>query len=158
LALYRKSMRSRISFIVPAILVLLLARASGAAPTCAGIGGSIAFGLYDPFSSTPRDAIGTITYSCSADVSAVQVSLGASDSGRGSFTPRAMSGRGDRLQYNLFTSAARNSVWGDGTSGTVKLPLPDPHATQVAVYGRIFAQQAVEAASYYDTIIVTFTF
>ena len=64
---------------------------------------------------------------------------------------------GDKLGYNLYTTAARNVIWGDGTAGTVTLPT-SPSASPVTVYGRIFMLQSARAGSYSDTIIATFNF
>lgn len=139
-----------------ALCLALVAGGARAAPSCKHLSaGLLAFGSYDPLSSTPTDAASVIAYSCANSLSVV-VSLSGDGGGRSS--PRTLKGPGgDTLVYDLFTSPSRDVVWGDGSGGTVTLPV-DPNGRSVTFYGRIFALQSAAAGGYGDTIIVTFNY
>jgi spore coat protein U-like protein len=140
-------------------LLLVGERAAYATTSCAfsGIVG-VAFGPYDPFTSSPLDSTGSMTLRCE--------NVGPSDTviidlGRGSatsYTSRAMHSGIDVLQYNLYLDAARTAIWGDGTGGSSHYgPFQPPSGSDLtlSVYGRIPARQNVRAGSYTDTITVT---
>jgi spore coat protein U-like protein len=139
-----------------AIAALLFACAARAAPPCRSVvAGPLAFGPYNPVSTAPSEATSTISFTCPRSVSPV-ISLSAG-TGR-SFSPRAMSGpAGDRLGYNLYTTALRNVVWGDGTGGSVSLPV-SAGVGRVTVYGRIFQLQDARVGTYSDAVVVTLNF
>jgi spore coat protein U-like protein len=138
---------------------LLCALAAGgvlARPSCKDVSaGQLSFGAYDPLSSAPADASSVITYSCS---NSIRVAVSLSGDGGGHSSPRTLNGPGgNHLLYDLYTSAARDVIWGDGSGGTVTLNV-DPNGHSVTVYGRIFALQGAAAGGYSDTIVVTFNF
>lgn len=116
------------------------------------------FGVYDPVSSAPTDANGTVTIACdlSADVlPAFSVSL---SSGSGSYSARTMRSGSASLSYDLYTTASHTTVWGDGTSGTATQSgdgILVLDSVSLTVYGRVPAGQYVDAGSYADTIIVS---
>jgi spore coat protein U-like protein len=69
-----------------------------------------------------------------------------------------VSGTSQTLNYNLYTSGAYTTVWGDGTAstGTVTgsgagLLSTSPHT----VHGRLFQGQDLPPAAYASTITVT---
>ena len=133
--------------------------AADAACTISATG--VAFGSYDPQSLSPDDSTGTVNVDCKNTDPAPNVALSAGLSG--SYTPRAMTAGSYSLPYNLYTTTARNIIWGNGTSGTVTQTLSggtssggQRHYAQ-PVYGRIPAGQNVGAGSYSDTIILTVT-
>ena len=117
------------------------------------------FGSYDVFSASPTDATGLITITCNETPSPyAPVSIGPSPNS-GGFNPRKMkltSGT-DLLNYNLYTDAARTSIWGDGTSGTVSVwrKFLKNKPENLTVYGRIPPGQDVSAGTYTDTLTVT---
>jgi spore coat protein U-like protein len=142
----------------------------------------MAFGSYDSLSDAPLDQQGRVQFRCSnkdpstdtqratdpedddeveqrgkGNPHQVQISISAGNAGNFN---RYMSGA-DRLHYNIFLDAARQSVWGDGTGGTVvfsdKVP-PNNHVVTVPVYGRVYGAQDVSAGQYVDTLIVTIDF
>ena len=135
------------------LLVFGAAAAARAAPSCHNITvTTLAFGNYDVYSATPLDSAGTISYSCPPPaVPVVDISAGNS----GSFSPRAMSltGSADTLKYNVYTDAARTTVW-----GSTPLAVPQGNNLSVPFYGRIFPLQDVSVGTYTDTLIVTFNF
>ena len=113
------------------------------------------FGSYDVFSNSALDSTGNIDVNCPIGVGYSM----ALTTGGGTHTQRVMSSGAHRLNYNLYTAANRAIVWGDATSGTVKV-----NGTGIGVsvnhgvYGRIPALQNVHAGSYSDIVIVELTF
>jgi spore coat protein U-like protein len=113
------------------------------------------FGNYDVFSNTALDSTGNIDVNCPIGVGYSM----ALTTGGGTHTQRVMSSGAHRLNYNLYTAANRAIVWGDATSGTVKV-----NGTGIGVsvnhgvYGRIPALQNVHAGSYSDIVIVELVF
>jgi spore coat protein U-like protein len=113
----------------------------------------LTFGGYDPFSVTDSDITGSVSVTCDADTS-VQVSL---SEGLGTFAARQLKSGSSALFYNLYTDAARLSIWGDGSPGTSLVSFSGT-AGSYTVYGRIPAGQNVPVGTYGDTITVTLTF
>jgi spore coat protein U-like protein len=134
-------------------LAFALTEQQGHACTLNVIG--VKFGSHDVFSNTPLDSIGNIDVNCPSGV----VYSMALTAGGGTHTQRVMSSGAHTLNYNLYTAANRAVVWGDATSGTVRV---DGTGIGVnvnhSVYGRIPALQNVHAGSYSDIIIVELTF
>jgi spore coat protein U-like protein len=69
------------------------------------------------------------------------------------------------LNYNLFTTAARTTIYGDGTAGTgtpaFSAVIPNRFTTLVVrldIFGRIFAGQDASIGAYADNLIYTITF
>jgi spore coat protein U-like protein len=145
-----------------AALAALLVPGLSRAQTCWFSTGptTLAFGTYDPTSATPTDSTSTFTYACSSSKARpVVVWLGSG--GAGSFNPRQLAFGADRLSYNLYTTALRNVIWGDGSGGTVTLsstPVGSTHGATVTIYGRIAPGQWVAAGSYGDSVVVTLNF
>lgn len=156
-------------------MALLGASAAHASSTCLiDVVVSAAFGLYD---GTLNDSASTLVSGrCinspppgSSGVLAPVISL--STGVAGSYAPRQMASGANRLSYNLYTSAARTTVWGDGSSGTATVAayaagsviitgnqtraFDSPNLT---IHGRIPADQTSPLGVYLDTIIVTLTF
>jgi spore coat protein U-like protein len=121
----------------------------------------MSFGNYDTFSSTPLDAVGTITVNCAANVNKGNVTLGPSSTS-GTFNPRRMkrSGGADLLDYNVYTDVTRTVIFGDGTGGTSDIGIkragtPAPWSESIVIYGRIPPGQDVSAGTYSDTLTAT---
>ena len=131
-----------------------------------------AFGNYD---GTLNDiATATISGTCTRggppdpDLLSTTVSLSTGVSG--TYAPRQMANGANRLNYNLYTDAARSIVWGNGTAGTSTVSalalqsngsFLNPNASRgysLTAYGRIPAGLSVPSGSYSDTITVTITF
>ncbi len=101
------------------------------------------------------DAAGTVTVNCTAG-SAYTISLDAGAGSGATVASRKMTSGSNLLSYSVYTTAARTTVWGDGT-GTVT-GTGTGASQSIAAYGRIFAGQVVPAATYTDTINVTITY
>jgi spore coat protein U-like protein len=141
-----------------ALPALLLSGAAGAA-TCTVSTVPVAFGSYDPHSSTPTDGVGTINISCDRAPAVKPITI--STGGSGTFTNRVMKNGAWNLNYNLYTSAARTQIWGNGTAGTTSVNYGGAGtgpSYSITVYGRISASQNVGAGSYSDSLIVTIQF
>jgi spore coat protein U-like protein len=118
-----------------------------------------AFGAYSPASSTALDATSTLSVYCTAGTTySLALNVG---SGGGAFTGRKMISGSYELVYNLYTSTARTTVWGDGSgaTGTVSgTGVGMLTAATHTVYGRIGVNQDVNPGSYSSTVTVTLTF
>jgi len=105
------------------------------------------FGAYwgDLLTST-----GSVSISCTGTAT-TQVSL---DKGQNSttYTTRKLASGANTINYNLYTSATRRFVWGDGTAGNYTRT-----GTNLTVFGSIPAGQNVTPGSYSDTVVVTVT-
>jgi spore coat protein U domain-containing protein, fimbrial subunit CupE1/2/3/6 len=117
------------------------------------------FGSYDAQASSPDEAEGTVVVACALGldvVPAFTVSLSKGNANR--FFPRRMASGASTLEYNLYTSASRVTVWGDGTGDTETqsysglLVLGNAELT---IYGTVPPGQFAAAGAYVDTIVVT---
>lgn len=122
-----------------------------------------AFGSYNPFSATPRDSTSDIAVACSLGglISlGVSYTIKLSSGGSGGYAPRRMSSGAHTLNYNLYTTTGRTTVWGNGTASTgtisdgylLGIGTTTRHYT---VYGRVPALQNAYGGAYADTITVT---
>jgi len=146
-----------------AIGILFAPIAAQAAVSCSVSATNLNFGLYDTI-NTDTATTGIVVNCGGLGGSTANYSIALS-SGPGSFVTRLMNSGAQTIQYNLFTSAAFTSVWGDGTSGTsvVTGSLTGPPGNQSAthtVHGRILGGQNAAPGNYSTTspITVTVTF
>ena len=119
---------------------------------------SVAFGNYDPTSTTPNNNTGSIVVTCtSGDV--YNIGLNAGTFAGATVTTRRMTGpSAGGLAYALFRDAGRTLNWGV-TIGTDTLQQTGTDLPQTAtVFGQISPLQAVIAGSYADTVGITVTF
>lgn len=138
---------------------------------CMGLGCScsvgttgVAFGTYNPTLGTADTANGNVRVTCSALVLftasyVISLSKGAS----ATYSPRFMNLLGAHLNYNLYTTAAFASIWGDATGGTVAVSdsytaIGLTEIKNYTVFGRIPALQAVGVGTYTDSVTVTVTY
>lgn len=81
--------------------------------------------------------------------------------GTGNVAARRLTRTGgtETIAYSLFTTEARNVIWGDGTAGTAtRTGLGTGLAQTLTVYGRVPAQTTPRPGTYNDTITATITF
>lgn len=65
----------------------------------------------------------------------------------------------DQLDYNLYTTAARVIIFGDGTGGTRTVSRNfKNNRVRINVYGQIPALENIAPGSYADSIVATVTF
>lgn len=125
--------------------------------------GDVNFGSYDVLSALNNDSTGSITVDCGPDAWTynVRISIGPSPNS-GGFTPRKMklATGTDLLNYNLFTTASRDIIWGDGTSGTSTITrnIQKNRPWTGTVYGRMPPGQDVGIGSYGEVLVITINF
>lgn len=150
---------------------LLAGPAARAGVDCSVSTAGVSFGVYDPSLATPKDAVGTLTISCSfvgtggSTEAHYQIFLSTGISGN--FRQRQMASGVNRLNYNLYLNAARTEVLGDNSNSTERIEgelRVGPgvgNGTRTAVhsmYGRIPALQDAKTGFYVDTIVATLQF
>ena len=119
----------------------------------------VAFGAYDPIvtnATNPLDGTGTVVVTCTKGAGTrIDLGLGSNASG----TTRRMTGGGDFLTYELYTTTARTTVWGSGAAAGLTIPAaPSKAARTYTVYGQVAGGQDVTATSYADTVVATINF
>ena len=120
---------------------------------------ALAFGSVDTISGSNVDSTGGLTITCT-NGTAWAASAGVGGGSGASYANRRMTQGANLLNYNIYTSAARTTVWGNGTSGTATIGGTGTGTSQsVTVYGRVGSgQTSVPAGAYADTVAVTVTY
>jgi spore coat protein U-like protein len=144
---------------------------SNAFSVCIGVGcycnvnvNPLNFGNYNPFVANQIDANGNITVTCGASlvgaVIAYQVNINPGNAGN--FNPRYMTNGAYHMNYNIYTDAAHNLIFGDGTSSTnfiqnnYTLILATQRITDHPFYARLIGGQTnVARGNYADNLTVT---
>ena len=129
--------------------------------TCSVAANPLGFGNYTP-SAGALAANTTVNVKCTKTTPFTVTLNGGSTTG-GTISQRLMTNGSDTLQYNLYTSAAFSTLFGDGTTGVGVTGTGAGLATAVAVtvYGSLpdnATNQAVSTGAYSDTINVTVTY
>lgn len=126
------------------------------APLCTVSATNLTFGNYTATSATALTGTSTINVFCTSGTTyTILLNIG---SGGGTFATRDMANGTSLMAYNLYTSAARTTIWGDGTlsTGTVSgagagLLTSSPNT----VFGNIPISQDLPAGTYQSVITVT---
>jgi spore coat protein U-like protein len=145
---------------------------TASAASCSFSASPVIFGGYD--NTLNEMAVATISGTCSkgdpADPDMSGSTLTLSTGSSNAFNTRQMVKGSDRLEYNLYTSAARTIVWGDGTAGTGTVAALTIQSNgrflnhnssrnfAIPAYGRIPGSQDAVPGVYSDTITVTMSF
>lgn len=121
----------------------------------------LAFGDYHP-AGADIAASASFSVQCSASTP-VSVSLDNGTTAGSSIAARRLAdGRGNTLNYQLYTSASRSAVWGDGTAGStavVASGLGLASTMQFVVHGLIPAGQSTAVPGQYtDSVTITLTY
>jgi spore coat protein U-like protein len=137
----------------------------GAVNTCTVSAPAHAFGAYDTINAL--SATSSITVTCThTTFAAVTFSYTIKlSTGPGSYASRQMTGTGDTLTYNLYTTAAHTTVWGDGTATTgtvsgsfiVAAGAGNSGFQTQTVFGLIGANQNVRPGAYSTASNITVT-
>jgi spore coat protein U-like protein len=115
------------------------------------------FGAYNVFARSPNhDGVGSLRIKCQGGGKASTVMLSSGQSQ--SFTARTLRSGAQSLNYNLYTSASRTIVWGDGTAGTHVMATGKSASTLLNVFGSIPEGQDPAIGDYADNIVVTVNF
>jgi spore coat protein U-like protein len=133
---------------------------SYAETACTVMTTGVNMGEYNTLSGA-SDSTGSVTISCNKN-SSVITSIGPC-AHSGGFAPRKMKNTAlpDVLNYNLYTTAARITIWGDGTQGTSTVgptAISKNGSATLTIYGRVPALQDVSAGQYEDVLVVTINF
>lgn len=133
------------------------------AATCTVSANPLTFGTYYPGGGN-LNANTTLLVRCSHGAPfTVAMDAGV---GGGSLLQRLMTSGASGLQYNLYTSAARTTVWGDGSVNSAVVSgigkgLASNQAVSETVYGQLpdsLANQQLAPGTYSDTIRVTVSY
>ena len=135
-----------------------------ASGSCSAAPTTHAFGAYDTMNPTAGTSSITITCIHSGQAFTFNYTIALS-SGSGSYATRQMTGAGDTLNFNHYTTLAHTTVWGDGTAGTATVSGSllvaqggGSTASQTqTVYGLIGAPQNVTATAYATASPITLT-
>lgn len=151
-----------------AALLFAVAAPAAAAVTCTLSAPAMAFGPYDVFAATQITSSSTITVTCTLTGNAnttVNGSLALSTGSSGTYVQRTMKSGANALGYNLYTSAALTTVWGDGTGATQvvagSLTLTTAARVQTVmldVFGAVPALQDAKVGVYNDNVTMTLTY
>jgi spore coat protein U-like protein len=158
-----RRLRAALLIGIAGFCAMLVPSMAWSADTCTVTAATHAFGAYDTIN--PTSGTSSITVTCTHTTSgnhtfSYTIKL---SSGPGSYASRQMTGTGDTLTYNLYTTAAHTTVWGDGTAGTatvagsfVVAAASSGFQTQT-VYGLITAPQNVRPGAYSTASSITVT-
>jgi spore coat protein U-like protein len=129
--------------------------------TCSVAANALGFGNYTP-------GVGALTANTTVNVKCTKgtpftVALNGGATTGGTIAQRLMTNGTDNLQYNLYTTAALATLFGDGTTGVTMPGTGTGLASAVAltVYGSLpdnATNQGVSTGAYVDTIGVTVTY
>lgn len=127
--------------------------------TCTVSASALNFGAAIPTPvNAPVDATSTVTATCSNSVP-YTVALNAGQGAGATVATRRLSSGTNTVNYSLYLDAARTTLWGDGTAGTVQNSLTGTGVAQpIVVFGRIPAGQTPAIGTYNDVVTVTVTF
>jgi spore coat protein U-like protein len=131
-------------------------------PNCTTSATALGFGNYTPGNGAVTGS-STITVNCTKNTG-YTIALNPGSTTGDAFTQRLMASGANTLQYNLYTSAALTTVWGDGTGATTTEAGTGAGLATAAtykVYGNLpdsAANQTAIPGSYTDTITVTVTY
>lgn len=145
-------------------LAVALALMSAPAGACTISAVGVNYGAYNPQSAANDDANGSVSLACPTAVTAPIVALNGGLWGAANARKLKHLTLSYFINYNLYTTAARTVIWGDGTSGTSALTLSGGSVSGGTrnfnhnIFGRAPGSQNVAAGSYSDTITLTVTF
>lgn len=116
----------------------------------------VSFGTYDVFATAPNTSgVGGLAIRCkAADSALVQLGNGQSHS----YAPRTLRNGTHVLAYNLYTSPARNTIWGDGSGGTSVMRVGKNQTEYLSIFGSIPPGQDAAVGLYTDHIVISICF
>ncbi len=130
--------------------------------SCSATAATLAFPNYTPGAGAQIGNT-SISVKCTKNTP-FTVLLNAGSTTGDAFAQRLMASGANTLQYNLYTSAALSTIFGDGTGGTGTIAgtgLGVATANTVQVFGQVpdnATNQAVVPGAYADTITVTVSY
>lgn len=132
--------------------------------TCGVSSSGLNFLTYDPLTAANQNINGNIRVSCSVAglvglLVAYDIKLSAG--GSNNYSQRQLAQGASKLNYNLYTTAARNTIWGDGLGSTATVSdsylvtLGAATNKDYVVYGQIPMLQNVKAGPYADSLVIS---
>jgi spore coat protein U-like protein len=154
------------------LLAGLIAPAQAGAPTCAVSTPGVAFGNYNPTSTTAETTIGSGNLLCTYTGTGFTATITLSTGNSGTYANRTMTLGSQNLRYNLYLDTGYTMIFGNGASGTYDITVCYPGGTVTCtgatgqsgvtysgtVYGLLPAGQNVTAGTFTDTLVVTVTY
>lgn len=169
--LYRRLASNGLKTPLMTLLMYALTNTSAHALTfssCSVSMSAIAFGVYNPLSSSDNNGTATVTVTCNIAAAggnnAISALLSLNKGSSTTYSPRTLVSGTNPMNYNVYTAANYNTVWGDGTgsSATVSATFSskgDGQQQTFTLYGKIPKYQYnVVPGSYSDTLTVTLTY
>jgi len=122
-----------------------------------GVAGDLDFGPVSVTSVLDVDQTTLINVNC---VSATPFNVSADGGSTANVAARKLSNGPSLIAYQLYTNAARTTVFGDGTSGSQTVAGTGTGIAQsTTVYGRIAGSRAgATPGNYSDTVIITVSY
>jgi len=130
--------------------------------TCSATANALAFGSYTPGSGAVAGTT-TVSIKCTNGTAYI-VALNGGSTASGTITQRLMANGTNTLQYNLYTTSAFGTIWGDGTTGSSTQGGTGAGvgtANTLIVYGQLpdsATNQSAVTGSYTDTVTVTVSY
>ena len=113
----------------------------------------LAFGTYAAQSGTPLQGTTLLRATCTPDLT-YNIGLNEGTSPGATVNQRKMVSGTQSLNYQLYSDAARSSIWGNTTGTDTVTGVGTGIAQDHTVFGAVPAAQIVPAGDYQDTITV----
>lgn len=129
-----------------------------AAPSCTfNTVAPSSFGVYDVFALVANNnGVGSLTIHCQGGGPQAVVALSTGQSN--TYAPRRMKSGANTMSYNLYTSAGRTVVWGDGSGASQTLAISANSTTTLSIFGQIPAGQDAAVGAYSDSVTAVVNF
>jgi spore coat protein U-like protein len=132
--------------------------------SCSVHAAAVAFGAYTPGGGPITNAGSAVTLNCTRNTT-YTVALNRGSTAGGTIAQRLMGNGANKLEYNLYTTAALTTVWGNGTGTSVTQAGTGAGmsvaATPYTLYAELpdnAANKNVPPGAYTDTVTVTVTY
>jgi spore coat protein U-like protein len=122
-------------------------------------GGTLAFGNYDPSSSTPASATTTVTLTCTPGTS-YNIGMDAGAGTGATVTLRYLSLTTNKLGYKLYQDGGHTTNWGNtvGTDTLAGTTSASSVTNTINIFGEIPVNEAAAVGVYADTVTMTVTY
>ncbi len=144
------------------------AQMSHASVSCVLSATPLNFGVYNPAWPAPTDFSATITVTCTTPLAGpvpVAGSVTLSPGGGAAAGTRRMASDGAVLRYQVYADAGRSVVWGDGSGGSMTVPISgtagrtQPLRMTFTAHGRLLARQGnATVGTYNDLLTATLSY
>jgi spore coat protein U-like protein len=117
----------------------------------------LAFGNYDPTSSTALAGTTTLAVTCTNGTT-YNVGLGPGAGTGATVASHKMTFGANLLNYTLYSNATHTTVWGQTVGTDTQSGVATGLPISYTIYGLIPAQQTVPSGAYSDSVTVTVTY